>query len=132
MTHPRTPPEREQFAALLIAGHTMAAAAAAVGISRSTATRWRMAPDVEHALDEHRREVRANVSHRLAAFTAAALERAERLLNDPDTPPAVIARLAAMALAESRQWADVEEVLRRLERLEHHSTADRLEQELIR
>lgn len=118
MTHPRQESEREHFAALLVAGRSLTEAAAKVGISRNTATRWRASPDVEAAIDEHRREVRANVSHRLAAFVGMALERAESLLADPDTPPTVVARLLAVALAESRLWVDTEEVLRRLDALE--------------
>lgn len=118
MTYPRPPADRERFAALLIAGHSLSEAAAAVGISQNTASRWRTSPEVETALDEHRREVRAHVSHRLAAFVQTALERSESLLADPDTPPQVIARLLGLALAESRLWVDVEEVLRRVERLE--------------
>ena len=132
MPYPRPPADRERFAALLIAGHSLSDAAAAVGISQNTASRWRTSPEVETALEEHRREVRASVSHRLAAFVDTALERAESLLADPTTPPQVVARLLAVALAESRLWVDTEEVLRRLDRLEHHTTADPLAEELER
>jgi hypothetical protein len=119
MTHPRTDSDREHFAALIIAGRSLTDAAAQVGISRTTATRWRASPEVADVIEAHRREVRLNVSDRLTSFVDVALDRAGALLNDPDTPPTVVARLVAVALAECRQWADNDDMLRRLNRLEH-------------
>jgi len=132
VTHPRQESDRERFASLLIAGMSISDAATEVGISRTTASRWRASPEVESLLDAHRQEMRAHVSHRLASFVETALDRSERLLEDPDTPPSVIARLLATALAESRLRVDTDEVLRRLEALERHEEPDRLAQEIAR
>jgi hypothetical protein len=128
MTHPRPETDREKFAALLISGANIGDAAAALGISRTTATRWRDSVEVADAIEAHRRDVRASISTRLTTVAATALERAESLLDDPETPPTVVVRLLATVLAEARLRADVDEVLRRLEVLEARHSAGNAEE----
>jgi hypothetical protein len=111
-------PRLERLAALLIAGASISTAADELGVSVRTARRWRHDPQVAEALAEFRQASRTAVIDRLGVFVDNALSRAEALLQDPHTPPGVIARLLGLALAESRLWADHSEILERLERLE--------------
>lgn len=124
MTPPRNDPSKERFAALVIGGASIAEAATALGVSPKTGNRWRHDPIVEAAFEQYRQELRANTSSRLAELGGLAMDRAKDLLLAPDTPPQVIARLLGLVLAESRQWIEAEEVLRRLDRLEALATAD--------
>jgi hypothetical protein len=119
MSHPRTDTDKERLAALLISGATLTAAAAEVGVSRITASRWRSDPVVLESISAHRSEVRSSISHRLGDLTTAALDRAERILADPETAPSVIARLLALLLAESRLYIETTELAERLDRMEH-------------
>ena len=54
---------------------------------------------------------------RLVALNTKALDRLEQLLDDIDTPPAVVARLIDMTLNQSQRWVEVEELRERIERL---------------
>lgn len=109
---------RERFAALVAEGALIRDAAAEVGITPNTASRWMSSPDIIAILDAQRDQLRAVTSDRLVRFASSALTRAEELIEDPDTPPGVIARLVAFAFAESRQWVEVDELLRRIEAIE--------------
>ena len=114
----RTDAEREQFAALLASGSSITAAAESLGISRKTASRWRHDPVVLDALATYRGIIRDETVSRLTSLTRRALDRAEKLLDDPETPAAVIVRLLGLLLAESRSFTDLVEFAERLDRLE--------------
>jgi acyl carrier protein phosphodiesterase len=119
MSHPRTDADKERFAALLVSGATLTDAAAHLGIARATASRWRLDPVVLDAFMAHRCEVRSSISYRLGTLTTAALDRAEQLLANTETPPSVIVRLLALLLAESRLYIETTELSERLDRMEH-------------
>ena len=117
--HQRTDTERERFAAMLVAGVPVTEAAETIGISRATAQRWKHDPDIVEALAEYRSELRSSSSVRLTSLASVALVRAEQLLTDPETPPAIVVRLIALLLAESRTFVETIELVERLDRLEH-------------
>jgi hypothetical protein len=122
MSHPRTDSDKERFAALLIQGETLTAAASAVGISRVTASRWRSDSVVREAITDHRAGVRAHTMHHLGDLTSAALDRVRVILADPDTPSSVIARLLALLLSESRLHNEAIEISERLDLIEARLT----------
>ena len=120
MSQEKTPRDlrREKFAGLVAEGMAIGAAASEVGISPNTASRWMNDPDVVAYLADQSERLRAVTADRLVRFASQALTRAEYLLEDPKTPPGVVARLVAFAFAESRAWVEIDELIRRIEAVE--------------
>ena len=103
--------------ASLAAGSTNRAAAEAAGIDERTVRRHLEDPEVQEMLEAARVEFRRRTMDRLVSLNTKAVNRLEQLLDDEDTPPAVLARLIDMTLNQSQRWVEVEELRARIDAL---------------
>lgn len=113
-------PDRHAFALALAAGLSSEAAGDAVGISRSTAYRWRSDPAVQATIEAARQSIERSVTGRMSDLLSETMGRAMDIAKDKNTPPSVIVRLLAVLLSESRQWAETGEILQRIAQIEEH------------
>jgi len=107
----------EGFVAAMLAHPTIEQAAAAAGISESTAYRLLKREDVRLALAEGRREVMRASLTRLQAALGTALDTLERNMG-PEAPAAVQVRAAATVLESALRAAELMDLDERLARLE--------------
>jgi hypothetical protein len=103
--------------AAIAGGATNRQAALTAGVGERTVYRWLNDPEVCDRINDARAEFRRRTMDRLVALNTKALYRLEQLLDDIDTPPAVVARLIDMTLNQSQRWVEVEELRQRIERL---------------
>jgi len=103
--------------ASLASGSTNRAAAEAAGIDERTVRRHLEDREVQEMLEAARIEFRRRTMDRLVSLNTKAVDRLEQLLDDADTPPAVLARLIDMTLNQSQRWVEVEELRARIDAL---------------
>jgi len=102
---------------LLLAGQTITEAARAVGINRSTLTRWLASPHVRQALGEQRQRRMDEIHHRLAALTDRALDSLGAVLEG-EAPPGAKVRAALGVIDVLLKVREQTELVDRIERLE--------------
>jgi len=117
MSESAVPGGRDAAVVALASGSSQSAAAELAGVDVSTVRRWSHDPEFRDLLANARTEFRRRSMDRLVALNTKALDRLEALLDDPETPPAVLARLIDMTLGQSLRWVEVEELRERVERL---------------
>lgn len=108
----------------LAAGSTNRAAAEAAGIDERTVRRHLEDREVQEMLEAARLEFRRRTMDRLVSLNTKAVDRLEQLLDDADTPPAVLARLIDMTLNQSQRWVEVEELRARIDALSTGASDD--------
>jgi hypothetical protein len=101
----------------IASGATNRDAAVIAGLSESTVQRRLAEPEVRAMIADARQEFRRRTMDRLVSLNTKAVDRLERLLDDEDTPPGVLARLIDMTLSQSQRWVEVEELRERVDRI---------------
>lgn len=103
---------------------SMADAARVAGIGYRTIKRYMGQPAFVEELKRRRAEVTQETTTGLVVLARRGAEALHELLEDPDTPPSIIARVGIAAQDMARQAVELEDVLARLEVLEKQQ-ADR-------
>jgi transposase-like protein len=96
-------PSQAQAVDALAEGATVTGAATAAGIHRSTVYQWlRTHQDFEHAVQQARSAYRTALNGPLSELTRTAFATLRALLENPQTPPAIRAKVALAILDRSR------------------------------
>ena len=110
--------QREQLILALLQHSTIEKAAAAIGVSLSTAWRIRRTPEFRKEYLEARRESVFHGLERIQQGCGAAASTLLKIMLDPANPANSRVRAAASVILHSRQLLETEDFELRLQRLE--------------
>ena len=112
------PTRKARFVRCLLGARDIRAAARTAEVSERTARRWLREPEVGSALVAAEAEALEAVARSLVTLGGEAVAALERVLADPDTPPAVAVRAADVVLARLLQLRELVAMESRLTALE--------------
>jgi len=102
----------------LLQAATVADAARLCGLSDRTLWRYLRDPAFAEALRQRRAEATQETTTGLVVLARRGREALFELLQDPDTPPAILARVGIAAQDLARQAVELEDLLARIDALE--------------
>jgi hypothetical protein len=120
----RTEAKQARLITSLLEGHTLEAAAKAVGVSYMQARRWQADPTFRQSLAEARR---AAIGAALDVLTGSAREAAatvKALMADTTIPPGVRLKAACEVLDRLAQWVELSDLEDRITALEAVKDSD--------
>jgi hypothetical protein len=110
--------QREQFILALLQNPTMEKAAAAAGISPTTAWRVSKTPEFQTGYREARSKAFGQSIARLQYGSTAAVNTILRVMTDPESPPAIKLRAADVILHHSAKAMELEDLGARVTAIE--------------
>lgn len=111
-------PKHRKAAELLVAGHSVRETAAALGVSDRTIRRWAKRPEIVQILQELQEEAWGATVRKLRSLGERAVTTLGEVMRDRQAPPMARVGAARATLELITKLAEVEDLRRRLERLE--------------
>jgi hypothetical protein len=110
--------KKEEAIQALLSKRTQEEAAAAIGVTKRTLSRWLQMPEFRDAYRKARRDAFSQSSARLQQVSVAAASVLAKMMLDQNQPAAVRVRAADRILERARQSLELEDIEARLSALE--------------